>query len=198
MLTALRTRMSFLLAACLLAAGPARHAIAQSVDARLLSTPVDDSVRCIASSRLSPPMQMARVHLYAYQIGAPELQVRNAARQTMMTGPSPRVAVAIFDQSGNPVALVDSVFAAWVTWVAEVEFDPSSRRQSYIQASSVDSAEAMAIATRLGPRRLREVGDSAERLRKSGQKQLLDSAALRRARQMAELLWTQALPLGLR
>jgi hypothetical protein len=85
--------------------------------------------------------------------------------------------------------VIDSVLAGWATWAAEAQFDPSIPRPSYIQGSTVDSAQAMAIAMRLGPSRIMEAGDSAERLRQVGERQPLDSAGLRRARAFAALLW---------
>lgn len=164
------------------------------VAARLLSPPSGDAIKCVSSSRVSRPGQNAVLQLNVYHIGASAFQVRGAGGQPVMVGPPPRVAIGVFDPQGSPVALIDSVFGGWETWAATIEFDPRSRRESYRQVSSVDSAEAMIIAMRLGPARLMEAGDSAERLRKFGPKEALDSLALHQARELAALLWQRRCP----
>ena len=190
----MHSRTPFLVALGMIAGGSPNGAIAQTRLDHLLSFPSAEAVSCASASRVSRPGQEAILLLYRYHIGVPGFQMRNSAGQTVMTGPPPRVAIGVFDQQGTPIVVIDSVFAAWTTWTATVEFDPTSRRESYGQASMVDSAEAMAIAMRLGPTRLLEAGDSAERLRKLGQRQPLDTQALSRGRQLAGLLWSKRCP----
>jgi hypothetical protein len=181
--------MRFLLAFGLVAAGLLPSASAQPVASQLLSAPSAEAVRCASNSRVSRPGQQTTFLLYRYHIGVPDFQTRNSSGRMVMTGPPPRVVIAVFDQQGAPLIVIDSVFAAWITWAAVVEFDLSAGRESYRQSASIDSAEAMAIAMRLGPARIMEAGDSAERLRKIGEKQPLDTQALNRGKQLADLLW---------
>ena len=189
MAAAVSRTMHCLLPCGLLVCSLPHQAGAQDVDKRLLTVPSADALKCTDNSRASGPGSKTVLILYRYHIGVPKFQMRNSAGETVVTGPSPRVAVAVFDQQGKPIGLVDSVFAGWTTWAAMVQFDSTSRGKSYLQASSVDSVEAMAIAMRLGPTRLMEIGDSAERIRRFGPKQQLDAEVLRRASELARLLW---------
>ena len=152
--------MQYLWSAVLLAVAAKPVGAQTEVDPRLLALPSSGSVRCVQGQRLAQPEILdAPGSVFTFHVGPPNLQVRNAVGQTVLTGPPPRVVVVTFSHGGQPMHIVDSLPDGWHTWVANVSFPTPIALSSYTQVTTIDSTEAIAIARRLGPARHQAIVD---------------------------------------
>jgi hypothetical protein len=155
------------------------------------------SVRCLPDSTVGRTLRAGQ-SAYRFHIGAPALQIRDGSGALVAAGPAPRVVAAVFDTSGAPIALADSVLLSWGTTTGLVQFDARPAATGWGQTSTIDSAAAMAIAVRLGPKRIMEAVAEAQKLERRSPRQALDSLAVGRARALAAALWTRTCPNGRR
>ena len=153
------------------------------------------ALRCVPDS-VSDPILLPGQSAYRFLIGTPALQVRNGSGELVAGGPAPRVVAAVFDLGGTPIALADSVTRSWGSATGIVRFDTPRGATGWGQTASIDSAEAMAIAMRLGPKHLMEAVAEAQKLERRSPKQALDSLVVGRARALAADLWLKICPNG--
>ena len=176
----------------LMTIGAATALPAQSIaDSVLLSVPTTNTLRCVPLPSTADSGPAKSVLAYAFHVGSPAFQMRDRSGTMIASGPSPRIVTVAFDPVGHPVSLSDSVFRAWRNGAVVVLFSSATKPTGWRQFTTIDSAQAMALAMKLGPARLLEASAEAEKLQLTGPRELLDSLGIARARALAAFLWTK-------
>ena len=184
-----------ILALAILTLLPLRGAGAQSpADTVLLSLPADSGTTCRQDNSLIPLDAPPGLRAFVFAVGSPSMQLRDATGRLVVAGPPPREVSVAFDSIGVPVLLVDEVeITRWRQGHAVVHFFVGEHGTGYQQIAVADSAAGMARLQREGPGALQDVSRQVTHI---GAREPLDSLGLRRARALAQYLWTKRCPPG--
>jgi len=180
-----RTRPLALLAAMLLVA---RAALAQVPGpAEPLSLP-PAGARCENASADMPADAPRGASAYSFSFGVPAAQIRLADGTLIAAGSSPREIDAAFDSLGRIILLRDNIgYGLWRSVTVVASFPRDGPAQGFRMELAADSAALMAVAQREGLQAaLAAVPQTGRRTQLP-----LDTADLRRARVLADTLWSR-------
>jgi hypothetical protein len=175
----------------LLIAGTAVSLAAQGpFNRELLGFPPRDSTTA-CKLRQTDPVPPGATEAHWFWIGLAVPTVRTGGGQVLASSPPPRQIWVSYDRAGRPVLLADSVSDAAGHTVAQVRFGPGTNASGFRQRAELDSALARQLMNSSAKLTVMEVADSLTRAMKRSPPAALDAATLRRAREIADFLWTR-------